>query len=127
MNLKSVHNRAIAVVKMAESIQINNPTMDPKDCMKVSRNFFLEAENFIDIEIKNNIGMGKGDLVKCVDNKVMDEGYNACEELELEKTYQVVEVLSDGMIKVDDFTSTLDVPFYPERFKKVVKEESQIN
>ena len=127
MNLKDVHNRTIAIVKMAERIQIGNPKMDPSSCLSLAKDFFKKAERFIDDEIKTNVGMGPGDFVKCIDNKVVDEGYTACEILEVGRTYQIQEVLESGMIVVDDFNSTIRDPFYPDRFEKVESGDSTEN
>ena len=121
MELRNVHSRTLAMVKMAEDIQTANPDWNAKDCLTTARKFFIAAENFIGNEIKTSVGLGEGDFIRCIDNVVKDEGYTACEQLEVGKTYQIVEVTNEGMLKVEDFevSNPIADPFYPERFTKV--------
>ena len=122
MALKDVQQKTIAIVGMAKDIQISDPTQDPATCLQISQDFFNKADHFINLQIQTAVGLSKDDIVECVNNRITDEGYPACEQLVVGNKYQVVQIRPDGMIIVDDFTNTFQDPFYPERFKKVATE-----
>jgi len=108
-------NRKTKIAATALSVFSSNPTLTPAKCIEHATKFVDEIDKYL-----APVTLDNGAVVKCIDNKMRDEGYTGCEELSEGDIYTVKSQGSNpGFIRVELADGELSDDLYGDRFEVV--------
>jgi hypothetical protein len=114
--------RVVLEIEYAMQLRMASPSLTTEQCFEIAKDMHGSAIKYLEENATMKSEIAVGDIVTCIDNVVVDEGYDGCKYLEVGKEYKVLRKWDNGMIIVDDaINGQIDSPFYPNRFKKVAQ------